>query len=538
VKSTCKDVDECKANADLCGVHGTCHNLPNTYECLCDDGYAWSGTCVDVDECGSSANTCDQFPYACVNDDGAFHCECPTGYGGTGVGDDGCTDKDECALGEDTCGADTVCFNVVSSFGCVHGASAVAAGSQHTCALLEDGKVKCWGFNYEGESGTGDQVSRGSTPSTMGDSLPAVNLGTGRTAKAIAAGYKHTCALLDNGAVKCWGYNYYGQLGQGDTATRGIAAAEMGDNLAPIALGTGRTAKAIGVGQGFTCALLDNGSIKCWGENDSGALGQGDTTIRGDGPGELGDALDAIDLGTGRSAKAIATGDVHVCALLDNNSVKCWGYGGYGALGQGDANSRGDQAGEMGDALPAVNLGTGRTAKAIAAGSVSTCAVLDDNSLKCWGYNGEGELGLGDATTRGASSGSMGDALPHVDLGTGRTAKAVATGGHTCAILDDDSLKCWGTNGSGELGLGDTNNRGLYPTDMASLPTLDLGTGRTPKQISVGANHTCALLDDATLKCWGHNGFGQLGSGTTAYIGMSYPGELDDDLHPVDLGQH
>ncbi len=131
----------------------------------------------------------------------------------------------------------------------------------------------------------------------MGDALPAVSLGTGRTAKAIVAGSFHTCALLDNDIVKCWGFNAIGSLGLGDWAHRGNGPGEMGDALPVVNLGTGRTAKIVVAGL-HTCALLDNDTLKCWGDNSRGLLGLGDTQYRGDGPGEMGDALPVVDLGS------------------------------------------------------------------------------------------------------------------------------------------------------------------------------------------------------------------------------------------------
>ena len=240
----------------------------------------------------------------------------------------------------------------------------------------------------------------------MGNSLPTVPLGTGRTVVAITAGGAHTCALLDDASVKCWGYNGNGSLGLGDTASRGDAAGEMGDNLPAVALGsTARTAVAITAGGYHTCALLDNGSVKCWGRNDFGQLGLGDTVARGDAAGEMGDNLPAVALGTGRTAVALTAGFGHTCALLDDGSVKCWGRNDFGQLGLGDTANRGDGAGEMGDSLPAVALGTGRTAVAITAGGYHTCALLDNATVKCWGSNDEGQLGLGDTANRGDAPG-------------------------------------------------------------------------------------------------------------------------------------
>jgi alpha-tubulin suppressor-like RCC1 family protein len=255
----------------------------------------------------------------------------------------------------------------------------------------------------------------------MGDSLPAIDLGTSRTAVAIAGGSNHTCAILDNASLKCWGLNSTGQLGLGDTADRGDNAGEMGDNLPAIDLGSGRSVVQVAPSSSpsfsHTCALLDNGSVKCWGYNSSGQLGLGDTVNRGDNAGEMGDNLPAVNLGAGRSAVSIAVGSIFSCALLDDGRVKCWGSNTNGYLGAGDTANRGDNADEMGDNLPAIDLGAGRTAVAIAAGPNHACAILDNASLKCWGFNSSGQLGQGDTNSRGDNVGEMGDNLPAVDLG-------------------------------------------------------------------------------------------------------------------------
>ncbi len=159
----------------------------------------------------------------------------------------------------------------------------------------------------------------------------------------------------------------------------------MGDALAAVSLGTGRTAKHIVAGAYHNCAILDNDLVKCWGNGGLGQLGSGATANVGDSPGEMGDALAAVTLGTGRSAKHIVAGESHNCAILDNDFVKCWGYGAYGQLGSGATANVGDSPGEMGDALVAVTLGTGRTAKHIVAGWDHNCAILDNDLVKCWG---------------------------------------------------------------------------------------------------------------------------------------------------------
>jgi alpha-tubulin suppressor-like RCC1 family protein len=337
--------------------------------------------------------------------------------------------------------------------------------------------VKCWGENVRGQLGIGNTDNRGDTTNEMGDNLPAVSLGTGRTATAVAAGTDHACARLDNGTVKCWGYNNTGQLGLGNVLSKGDEAGEMGDSLPTVSLGTGRTAVAIGAGGDRTCAILDNGSLKCWGGNQGGALGLGDLAPRGDGPNEMGDNLPAVSLGTGRTAVAVSPSrQLFTCALLDNGAAKCWGAGNAGVLGQGDTADRGDGPNEMGDNLAAIALGAGRTATSISTGPVHVCVRLDNAAVKCWGSSDGGAVGLGDTAIRGDGPNEMGDNLPTVNLGPDRTAQAVTTGtGVSCARLDDNTVKCWGDNVAGQLGQGDTADRGDGPNEMGQyLPIVPL----------------------------------------------------------------
>ena len=293
------------------------------------------------------------------------------------------------------------------------------------------------------------------------------------SATAIAAGQYHTCALLDNASVKCWGENNRGQLGIDNTTNMGDNSGEMA--LLPVVnLGTGRTATAIAAGEYHTCALLDNASVKCWGKNDWGQLGTDSGANRGDNSGEMA-ALPTVNLGTGRTATAIATGEYNTCALLDNASVKCWGSNDYGAAGIDDSTDDdiGDSSGEMAQ-LPVVNLGSGLTATAISVGDDFACALLSNESVKCWGFNGRGELGIDNATTMGDNTGEMAQ-LTGINLGTGRTAKAITSGdSHNCALLDDASVKCWGYNSDGQLGINNTTTMGDNSSEMDLLLGIDL----------------------------------------------------------------
>ncbi|MFO0665122.1 MAG: hypothetical protein U0174_14305 [Polyangiaceae bacterium] len=409
-------------------------------------------------------------------------------------------------------------------------------GLQTACALSPTGTVKCWGFNGYAALGIGDKMNRGDDPNEMGSQLPVVSLGAGRTVRQVSAGGTFTCAILDTGNVKCWGHSDIngGQTGLGEYEERGDEPGEMGDALATVQLGTGRTALALATGHAFACAILDDRSLKCWGSNSSGQLGLGDMQARGDAPGEMGDALPTVDLGTGRKAMQVAAGAQTACALLDDDSVKCWGSGYEGGLGSGSTQDRGSSPGQMGNALPALAFGTGRKARQIGVGAQFGCARLDDGSVKCWGYNQDGQLGLGDTQIRGDAPGEMGDALPAVALGAGRTAVDIRVGfSHACALLDNGALKCWGYNTQGMLGQGDENDRGIAAGQMGdALPPIALGTGRSVKDFALGTSNTCALLDNDDIKCWGGNNSGQLGLGDKTARGR-LPNQMGDNLPPV-----
>jgi alpha-tubulin suppressor-like RCC1 family protein len=352
----------------------------------------------------------------------------------------------------------------------------ITAGVYTACAILDDDTLKCWGRNEYGQLGQGDTTVRGGAANQMGDNLLAVSLGAG--VKAVTTKYFHVCAILADDSVRCWGLNQVGQLGYGDTTNRGSAANQMGANLLPVALGTGRKARAIAAGYLHTCAILDDQTVKCWGNNSAGQLGYGDTTVRGNTANQMGDSLLAVDLGTGRKAVAISAGESSTCALLDNATVKCWGQGSSGQLGYGDTNARGDGANEMGDNLLAVDVGTGRTVKELTVGWVEACVRLDDDTMKCWGTAVYGELGYGDTTTRGSAANQMGDNLPVVNVGTGLKVKSLS-GGILLqgAILSDRTAKLWGYNAFGALGQGDTTQRGSAANQMGDnlLPILLVG---------------------------------------------------------------
>ncbi len=402
----------------------------------------------------------------------------------------------------------------------------VVAGSYHTCALLPGGVVKCWGGNDYGQLGLGHKENIGDDAGEMGAILPAVDLGTAQVAVAIAAGYYHTCALLSSGNVKCWGKNDKGQLGQGDTNNRGDEPGEMGDKLQAIDLGTGGNIASIG-GNGVehVCALTTYGRVKCWGSNWHGRLGLGDKSDemteknRGDSPNEMGNNLPYVDLGMNVNVEQLAVGAADACVLLPGGTVKCWGHGFNGTLASGNKLDRGDEPGEMGGALPAVDIGMGLTASSVESGGGATCAIVaPDGKLKCWGWGWQGLLGLGESTHRGDGPNEMGNDLPFVDLGTGKYAKMQRiSNSHMCTLLTDGTIKCWGTGSGCKLGFEAQGNIGDEPGEMGdNLPVVNLGANRIPTAITVGAGQSCALLSSGAVTCWGSNYSGELGLGNNS----------------------
>lgn len=397
----------------------------------------------------------------------------------------------------------------------------------HACAVVEGGRVKCWGVNSAGQLGLGDTEWRGDQLADMGEALPFVDLGTDVTAAGVAVLGQSSCALLTDGRVKCWGGGVFGDQ-----------PGEMGDNLPFVRFGTGAQVVQLVAGEDSICGLLASGEVKCWGQNTFGQLGLGAVPSWGTTQAEMGDNLPAVDLGTGLTVKSLAAGRVHTCVLFTDGRVKCWGANGGGRLGLGDSETRGDQDGEMGDALPFVDLGTGVKATAVAASYDATCALLDDGRVKCWGSNYSGQLGLGPVLSWGDQPGQMGDALPAVDLGTTVKVASLAAGtGNHCAVFEDGRLKCWGSNSQGQLGLGNTESRGDEPGEMGdALPYVKLGTGLEVASVHGGvAASWCARMTNRKVKCWGDNFNSHLG------LGDSYPrgtlaGHMGNALPFIDLG--
>jgi alpha-tubulin suppressor-like RCC1 family protein len=324
----------------------------------------------------------------------------------------------------------------------------------------------------------------------------------------VSLGEHTTCATLGSGHAVCWGHGEGGRLGQG----RALATSEP-DPLAldPLALGKPAVMVATNGTQGF--ALLEDGSIRAFGDGDGLALGLGSHRTIGDDETPLAAGSAAVVPLDGPAAEVVA-GKGFGCARLVDGRVQCWGRGEAGQLGRGATT--GPQ--------PPADVLLGGVAVELVAGTAHACARLHQGTVRCWGLDEAGRLGYGTA---------VGSAPPAVtgDVPLGGVATHLAAGGaHTCAVLDTRAVRCWGDGRDGRLGLGHTQAIGDDETPAAAG---DVALGGEATSIAAGLRHTCAVLGNGAMRCWGDGTHGQLGLPSSRRIGDDErPGEVD----AVDMG--
>jgi alpha-tubulin suppressor-like RCC1 family protein len=336
----------------------------------------------------------------------------------------------------------------------------ISSGKTHTCALLEGGVAQCWGSNQFGQLGDSAQII--STDPVL---IPEMASST-----TVQAGLLHTCAIAQSGGgIKCVGSNRLGQLGDGTKVS-----AEKPVDVVGIS-----GANEVTAGNSHTCALLAGGSVKCWGENGLGQLGDGTTTSTS--------TPVAVLLGI-TTASSTSAGGEHVCALLTDGAIWCWGGNSSGQLGN-------NSAADAKNPVPVDSISEG---KAVSAGDFHTCAIVTSaKTVQCWGDNANGQLGDGGLTTSSAVPVDVMDITGVDEISLGRV--------HTCARIGV-IVKCWGDNSKGQLGDG-----GNVPS---AVPVVVSGIS-TAIRITTGNDYSCAILLDGTVQCWGENESGQLGNGTT-----------------------
>ena len=404
----------------------------------------------------------------------------------------------------DVC-ADASCDSLLS------GVIAVGTGYRHTCALTSAGGVKCWGFNIHFELGALRDSEVSAPVDVCADASCASALSG---VAAISVGLWHTCAVTNAGGVKCWGNNWDGQLGHRtfsfslpvDVCADASCASDLGD------------VSAISAGDANTCVVTAAGDVKCWGSNSSGQLGFVPPPAQSSTPLDVCEDQSPGCENVFSGVAAISAGDVHTCAMTAAGGVKCWGYNLNRQLGYGFRLKSITPVDVCAVAALASCVSALSDVTAVAAGTVYTCAMTAAGGVKCWGANGFGLLG--DGTTNGSSTPVDVCADAACTSALSGVAAVAAGAGHSCAVTALGGVKCWGVNGSGELGDGTTTDSST-PVDVCADATCDsdlsgvaaLAAGGSTFIDSVG--HTCALMSGGGVKCWGDNSTGQMGDGTT-----------------------
>ncbi len=378
----------------------------------------------------------------------------------------------------------------------------VLAHHFHSCVGFEDGSVMCWGEGSAlGYAGEAEAIGDDETPASRG------LLDAGGPVIGAAPGMAVGCLLYATNDVRCWGKGKVGLLGTGSTDDLFVIPA-----LAPRVALSGPAIQLVRW-DGHACALLDDGRVQCWGDNENGVLGYGNLDFVGD------DELPS-DVGTvplGGPAIQVVAGQYHMCALLEGGAVRCWGGNTLGRLGLANEITIGDD--ETPDSVGPLEF-AGPPVVQLVAGLAHTCARHENGALSCWGDNDFGQLGY-------PGRGTVGDDERPIDVGhpdIGGVATDIACGQeHTCAILEEGKVRCWGDRGQ----LGNSTSV-LYGDDEAPSESPFAQLSGPAKQISAGSRHTCALLESGDVQCWGGNGYGQLGLGSTEDVG--------DDESPASVG--
>ena len=372
--------------------------------------------------------------------------------------------------------------------------SRLSAAGDHVCTIRADSTVWCWGYNGNGALGV-SLIDRSVTPVQV----PTSDLSDVRS---LAAGTDHTCALLNDGHVKCWGANDSGQSHPSEdhqefqtspdfvTEVSGTGGANV-----PLA-----NVKAIAAGSGFTCALHNNGRVSCWGDNVWGELGTGDFNPQS----PMTIATSVVDKFSApiENVIAISAGGLSTCALMADTSVMCWGFGDYGSLGNG----------KMQESSVAVFVHKSVTddsnlvhVASLAVGGYHTCILDTSGRASCWGKNFWGQLG--NNPLAGTTAFSLKKAPVEVD--SDEEFSNIATSSDTtCAILKSTkAVQCWGLNYSGQVGDGTRINR-QQPVNVS-------GDGNYNVELALAQAFSCSLASNEAIRCWGNNSEGQLGNGTT-----------------------
>ena len=367
----------------------------------------------------------------------------------------------------------------------VPGKGLISNGNIHTCAILDNASTMCWGSDGDGRLGDGGEDNAVSKPTSF-----VINP-EGESFKSIHAGHENTCGITDSGKLYCWGNNNNGKNGIGSTNTEKLPST-------PVTFNQNTTIEKLSMGLYHSCAIDSDNTVWCWGRAWNGNLGSGDGNADQYAPVQ-------VELpGENDFATEIAAGERFTCALLGNGAISCWGHDGNNQLGD-SADTTGDQNTPQ----SYVSLPSGRIAVDIDAGQNHACAVLDNGSIVCWGYNNYGKLG--------SSFSSLANSLPvYINTTQNKSFTQVSTGyDHTCALLENGTGMCWGRNTHGQLGNDSTTNS-FYP--------VYINQSQTGPLIAISAKniHTCAINASGGAFCWGSAHSGALGNSVNNHRWQAY----------------
>ncbi|MBT7081066.1 MAG: hypothetical protein HN929_06325 [Chloroflexi bacterium] len=359
--------------------------------------------------------------------------------------------------------------------------SSTSAGtlSLNSSQLLQIGRQDSAGQFYSGKL---DEIRIYNRPITTTEIARLYFSFASKAEANISSNQYHTCVLIDGGTINCWGVGggaSFGRLGDASTST----------GPTPVAVATISNALQLSVGEDHSCAVLDNGQVWCWGEGSNGKLGDASTDVR----------TTPVQVSNISSALQVAAGDEHTCAVIDNSSgstIQCWGLADNGRLGNNqDSGTFTYPNGAFTEVTSITN------AVQVGVGSDFSCALGSDRKVLCWGSGTEGRLGNGQTTEYKTPV--------YVNTTQISTAIQISVGNsHACALLADGTIKCWGSDSEAKMG-----NAADQADDTNSTPVL-VSNITTAIQISAGKSHTCALLINGSVECWGNNDVGQLGNGT------------------------
>lgn len=472
---SCPSGEWCQPSSGACSsCDGGCYGI---HQSTCETQCGVTPCIPDCqNKCGGASDGCDGTCNGCPTAHNCENMSCVSCGGG----------NEPCCLQGSECYSNLTCQNGVCSSVSVSSIDDVAAGEYHTCAVV-NGEARCFGNNQDGQLGNGS-TSNALTPTAV---KGVGGSGTLTGVLSVSAGGSHTCALLNTGKVVCWGFNPYGQLGNGAT-TQSTVPVEV---LGPNGNGVLSNVTEISTGHSFTCARTNGSSVYCWGQLPFGSVGGAHPE-----PEQLPATTNVLE---------ISAGGEHLCLRKTDNSIWCVGDNYYGQLGNGSSSV--SSLPSPVQVVAALNIPLSAQGLPKNLGTEHSCAWVSPGSTYCWG-----SAGLSQVTGTGSGSCEGGYACEKKAIVAISSSGGLAVGSnHTCS-LKNGVVMCWGSNSHGQVGSNAANScSGSNACSYQEVNVEQCGSGSlAASQVAAGGDHTCAVTSSG-LMCWGRNLSGELGNGTT-----------------------